>query len=425
MALVKESLGDEAVILHTRAYKKGGFFGFGAKEVVEVTAAIDDAPRRPLPPVKPQEARPAPVMPRAVLNRYQTAGTAAAVAKAQENVAPPPKDSLGLLGNASPEAVLRAAKAEVDKSMKNLPPQGQQGGAESMAGTKGESQQQTIDRLQKELADMKAMLVKVASGEREEEDEPTLQQVMEMQGVSSAVLDEMMRLLPAGALLAEKGTREAQEALTSFIAERIPLAKGLETEANTHKVAALIGPTGVGKTTTLAKIAARSVLEDGIPTALITADTYRVSAVEQLRTYADILDLPLEIVYTPQELQRALEKFQSKPLVLVDTAGRSQNNRRQMQELSDLLNAEPTMERYLVMSVTTKDEDAADILERFAPCRPDKMIFTKTDETRSLGIMLNLLYGRQMPLAYFTNGQSVPDDIMMGDAAKLAELLLR
>ena len=159
--------------------------------------------------------------------------------------------------------------------------------------------------------------------------------------------------------------------------------------------------------------------------ALITADTYRISAVEQLKTYSDIIGLPLDIVYSPEELKKAIRKHRNKQLILIDTAGRSQYNEYQMQELNELLSVDASIEKHLVMSSTTKNRDAADILERFSICSPDCVLFTKTDETSSVGLILNLLYKKKIALSYLTNGQSVPDDIVPASAEKLAEILLR
>ena len=187
-----------------------------------------------------------------------------------------------------------------------------------------------------------------------------------------------------------------------------------------------MGTTGVGKTTTLAKIAAKFVLESQASAALITADTYRISAVEQLRTYSDILGLPLEIVYTPAELSKAIVKHRTKDLILIDTAGRSQYNDYQLKELQELLSINQRIEKHLVLSVTTKQSDAKDIIERFSVCEPDKIIFTKTDETGTLGSIVNLLAKQQrLGLSYLSNGQSVPDDIIAASADTLTDLLLR
>ena len=199
---------------------------------------------------------------------------------------------------------------------------------------------------------------------------------------------------------------------------------GIGLKDGRPKIVALIGTTGVGKTTTIAKIAAKFVLERGISVALITADTYRISAVDQLKTYSDIIGLPLEIVYSPAELRPALRKHRGKKLILIDTAGRSQNNEYQMNELKEFLAADPSIEKHLVLSATTKERDAEAILERFSACRPDRILLTKTDETESIGFIVNLLFDRRLALSYFTNGQSVPDDIEPAKPEALAKLML-
>jgi flagellar biosynthesis protein FlhF len=175
----------------------------------------------------------------------------------------------------------------------------------------------------------------------------------------------------------------------------------------------------------LAKIAAGFVLNKQAKAALITADTYRISAVEQLKTYSDIIGLPLDIVYNQDELRKAIRKHEDKDLILIDTAGRSQYNEYQLEELKTLLKANSRIEKHLVLSATTKERDARDIIERFSFCNPKRIIFTKVDETSSLGIILNLLYEKDMALSYLADGQSVPDDITVAGAETLAGLFLR
>ena len=133
----------------------------------------------------------------------------------------------------------------------------------------------------------------------------------------------------------------------------------------------------------------------------------------------------MEIVYSPDELKVAIHKHKDKDLVLIDTAGRSQHNDYQMKELQDFLAVDGRIEKHLVMSATTKERDAEDILEKFSVCRPDRVIFTKTDETGSVGLILNLLSKREIAISFLTNGQSVPDDIIPATPAELARLLLR
>ena len=587
MAQVKDELGDDAVILHTKKIKKGGILGYGAKEIFEVTAALDETPRRPpkkraerLPtlaelqaeeagegkPVKSsvplplghagtapapaaaaaadaqaaqgeppltalpqqpqpqpqllqqQQSQPLPQQPplpqpqpqpqlsqqpplpqpqpqlpqqphlsQSAARRYKTAGTEAAVAEAERQA----REAVSRQAQASPqepfvpsfpseeghadpfqplvpsaedppaepparkvrrkkpparklkkprtvkekkteEEAETSSAAAPSRRMKrgaekaDAPPQEEdrQDGDASAAKADEEKQRETIEALQNELAQMKAMLVQVVGKEKTPEDEMSLQQALKQQEVDSDIVDDVVLQLPADTVLADRDTPLALEGLTKYLSDNVQMADGLELKARKRKIAALLGPTGVGKTTTLAKIAAQCVLEKGVSTAFITADTYRISAVEQLKTYADILGLPIAIVYTPDELKEAIQKFRQKQLILIDTAGRSQHNRRQMAELKDFLAVNQNIEKYLVLSATTKNEDAKDIVDKFV-CKPDKVIFTKTDETKSLGIILNILRKKAMRLSYLTNGQSVPDDIVPAQAEKLAELFLR
>ena len=156
-----------------------------------------------------------------------------------------------------------------------------------------------------------------------------------------------------------------------------------------------------------------------------TSSAYRISAVEQLKTYSDILELPLEIVYNPQELASALERHRDKDLILIDTAGRSQHNEYQLRELEEFLRINPRIEKHLVISATTKFTDARQIMNKFAQVEPDKIIFTKIDETSSLGMIVNLLHDKKYSLSYITTGQSVPDDIERAGSDILANFLLK
>ena len=567
MAQVKDELGDDAVILHTKKIKKGGILGYGAKEIFEVTAALDEVPRRPpkkreerLPTLAelqaqdasakepPKSAVPLPqghaaqavqgVTPLAVpqdgqaravsasvaiavdplqmqmpvqqataaaqpqrrlsqsaAKSYKTAGTEAAVAEAKrqaydsmpdvtapvvagkepfvpafpsqeqaaesflplvpaaekaESLEPPVRKVRRRRAATVKRRKLRAAEkkdtldeAAASSSAADVAPRAKPVGEKATQASEedadqrqesaarppekgdAERQQETIEALQNELLQMKAMLVQVVSKEKAPEDEMSLQQALKQQDVEPDIIEDVVLQLPAETILADKDTPLALEGLTKYLADNMQMADGLELKSRKRKIAALLGPTGVGKTTTLAKIAAQCVLEKGISTAFITADTYRISAVEQLKTYADILGLPIAIVYTPDELKEAIQKFRQKQLILIDTAGRSQHNRRQMAELKDFLAVNPNIEKYLVLSATTKNEDAKDIVDKFSVCKPDKVIFTKTDETKSLGIILNILCKKDMRLSYLTNGQSVPDDIVSAEAGKLAELFLR
>lgn len=176
-------------------------------------------------------------------------------------------------------------------------------------------------------------------------------------------------------------------------------------------VVMFLGPTGVGKTTTLAKIAAEYSLNQQKKIAFISADTYRIAAVEQLKTYAEILNIPVSVIYTPQEIKEAIADFQDKDLILIDTAGRSHNNEPQFSELKTLVNTTEADEIYLVLSCCVSRGACRDILRHYSFLKDFKLLFTKFDEVHVPGIILNVRYATGKPLSYITVGQSVPDDI--------------
>lgn len=350
MNQVKQELGRDAVILQTRRFKKGGFFGWWGKEMVEVMAATDSAPavsgRKPAPPV--------------------------------DYVQPPPP---------------------VEHTPKP-------------------------SALQFELAGMRKML------------EQVLHKMPQTGSRNGPLLDLLLKndveLAVAESLLSDIGDSvdltdplTAQGVLRERIVEFFKRVEGINVPAAGSKAVAFIGPTGVGKTTTIAKLAAHFSIIKGYKVAMVAADTYRISAVEQLKTYSDIIGVPIDIVYSPAELKAVLVKNQDKQLILIDTTGRSPRNHYQIAELKAFLEVAPDIETHLVLSTTTKYKDALDIATKFSVCSPQKFLFTKVDEASNVGTMINLLHQFPATLSYITNGQAVPDDIELADPRKLAELILR
>lgn len=199
---------------------------------------------------------------------------------------------------------------------------------------------------------------------------------------------------------------------------------------DTRKVVFFVGPTGVGKTTTIAKIASKYKLNEHKKVAFITSDTYRIAAVEQLNTYANILDVPVRVVYTEEELKNALDEFKNYDLILVDTTGRSHKNKEQRINIINLYNSVKQDERdmesevYLVLSVTTKYKDLISIAKAYEKLGDYKLLFTKLDETGALGNILNIKLLTGAHLSYTTAGQNVPDDIEVINVQKLAKQLL-
>lgn len=187
-----------------------------------------------------------------------------------------------------------------------------------------------------------------------------------------------------------------------------------------------LGSTGVGKTTTIAKIASKLKLEENKNIALVTADTYRIAAVEQLKTYANILSVPLKVIYSPKELGEAMEELSQYDFCLVDTAGRSHKSDEQIEDIRSLIEQIPIADRqvYLVLNAATKYKDLKEIASVYSKLSDYSIIFTKLDETSSAGAMLNMRIQTKCPLSYVTWGQNVPDDIGEVDAQKVAKKLL-
>ncbi len=244
--------------------------------------------------------------------------------------------------------------------------------------------------------------------------------------VDQSIIDQLMgevdRSLPKDAAL---------DQILGAIYQKIILMTGQpylleDVEESGAKYVFLLGSTGVGKTTTIAKIASKLKLEKKKNIALVTADTYRIAAVEQLKTYANILSVPLSVVYRPEELGEMIEELEQYDMCLIDTAGCSHKNKEQLDELSRLLDQIPISKRevYLVMNAGTKCSDLKQISDIYSKITDYSLIFTKLDETSSAGIMLNMRMHTNRPLSYVTWGQNVPDDIGMVDNQKIAKKLL-
>ncbi|MBQ7766846.1 MAG: flagellar biosynthesis protein FlhF [Lachnospiraceae bacterium] len=208
---------------------------------------------------------------------------------------------------------------------------------------------------------------------------------------------------------------------------RFGKAECIEPAKEGPKVVFFVGTTGVGKTTTIAKIASKFVVEEKKKLALLTADTYRIAASEQLRTYANILEVPFRVIYTPEEIGEAIKDFAGYDYILVDTAGHSQNNDKQRDDMADFVKFakdKAEYEIYLVVSATTKYKDLRSIADKYKKMFDYKMIFTKLDETSEYGNLLNMKIYTGAPMSYITCGQNVPDDIETFNAQSIVKKLL-
>jgi len=212
--------------------------------------------------------------------------------------------------------------------------------------------------------------------------------------------------------------------IAKIIREDIQVSGPIQIQPGRRRVVALVGPTGVGKTTTIAKLAANFRLRHHHRVGLITVDTYRIAAIQQLRTYAEIIDLPMEVVSTPQEMRQAVDRLSGMDLILVDTAGRSPQDEMKIHELRSLLDEAEADEVHLVLSSVASVQSLSRTVKQFASIGVTSLLMTKLDEATGLGNVLALARHCRLPLSYVTNGQNVPDDISPADSKRLSRLIL-
>lgn len=371
LAEVKKDLGPDAVILHTKTKKVNGIFGLWGKEMVEITASPD---------VRVMEKKkPAPAQ--HVLKQYSQ--VMQPTFSSNQVKAPTAQTDVDLL-----HSDIHEVKSLVMSLLKR-------------------TKYTDVAHMNDELLETYLLLIE--------------QEVSEE--LSKDIIAKVQTELGVGGVQDKKSIHQC---LQRTIVKMIPAVQPITlTETGRAKKVALIGPTGVGKTTTIAKLAAEFSLRQKKDVALITIDTYRIAAVEQLRTYADIINIPLEVVLTPHEITQALEKHKHRDLILIDTAGRSQKNAMQMTELQTYIKVIDPHETHLVLSTTTNCKNVQDIIGRFNSLSIDKLIFTKLDEAVSFGLILNVMEKLNKTLSYVTTGQNVPDDIAISDPRKLAELIMK
>lgn len=380
---VKTDLGRDAVILHTRTIRRGGVLGLGAKTFVEITATAD-----------------------ARVTTFRRAANAPVLVEK-----PDARTSLRGIPEEKPPTVTVAPRSDsmdpaIMKEIKEL---------RAMVSSLVAKAPKPRPRVPAELVDHYTKLLQQHVGE-------------ELARSLCERVSKEMKSLAVDAKAPDKTTitRELVDSeLQRCIESMVPPAPELVlNEQGRATVIALVGPTGVGKTTTLAKLAANYKLREGRSVGLITIDTYRIAAVEQLRTYADILKIPLIAVTTPDEIAAAIANMKDCDVILIDTAGRSQRDDLRVADLSRFLDAAKPHQVHLVLSSTSREEIIREAAEKFSPLGVKHVIFTKLDEAVGFGVILNVLSDIGLHVSYLTNGQSVPDDIEAGSASRVARLIL-
>jgi flagellar biosynthesis protein FlhF len=240
------------------------------------------------------------------------------------------------------------------------------------------------------------------------------------EGLARKMVGRIRSTLPGEAL---RDRARIRAAIRGFIKEMVRCRDGITLKPGRCTKVAFIGPTGVGKTTTIAKLIS-IYAHQGREVAVITNDTYRIAAAEQIKRVAQLVGVPIRVCQRPQEITQALQEFSSRDLVLVDTAGRSQKNVERLDDLKEVLAATQPDETHLVVSMTTQPETVVDVAEKFVPCGYDRLVVTKLDEAIKLGVVLDVLSRVQTELSFITTGQEIPRDIEVADSTRLASLIL-
>lgn len=436
MALVNKHLGSRAVILHTRSYRRGGFMGLWSVPVVEVTAADqrEVSDRRPMDrsmerPAAPRAAAAAVVpaspskldtssAPAGDLIRKTYAIAMAELAKKQQAALP----AVPVAAHAPPPAM-----AVMPSPVTATPP------------VPHPAMIPNSDQLAEEMRAVKSLVTTMVRQQRQRSKEHGRPDMPEKlfdqyltllrQEVTEELAEEIVqqvraKLGPEEMEDAAKLRRAMQDSIAELIptdTEAGPLKRGSD---NRPRTIALIGPTGVGKTTTIAKLAATFKLRQKLSVGLITLDTYRIAAVEQLRTYANIIGVPLHVVMTATEMRDALRKLSACDVVLIDTAGRGQRDDPKLEELRGMIAAADPHECHLVLSSTCAMSVLMEAVERFSAVRTDRIIFTKLDEAVSFGVLLSVARKVNKRLSYVTTGQEVPHQIEPSRPERLAQLVM-
>ena len=391
----KKELGSTLVIMNVREVKKKGLFAFLLPKQIEVTAALEEEA-----PARPQYGS---ILRTAADKEIRTEQQNLLAKNSTENIEKK-LDSLQTLL----ESQLNNRQSEKEESAKT---------------------QDVPDAEEKEdkTQDM------AAAEKKEEEENPEQDKFIRL--LYNKMLDNEMDEKYVNSILEDASkTKKADlpfDYLLANIYQKMVLkfgkSEGITPSQEGPRIVLFIGPTGVGKTTTIAKLAGRYCVEEKKKVALLTADTYRIAAAEQLRTYANILETPFRIIYTPEELQAAVDDYWDCDYIFIDTAGRSHQNTDQLEKMKEMVAALKRPESYqvfLVLSATTKYRDLQKIADCYGRIADFELIFTKLDETEAVGNLLNMKLYTDAPIAYVTCGQNVPDDMEAFNPQKTVKQIL-
>ncbi len=446
---MRRKLGDEAVVIRTTTVTEGGVFGFLGQKLVELTASAPERPqsRRLSPaerrylqtaaggnaaPARAVAAEPKPgsdervkdtvayfqKLVRDAQSRIQEESPPAAAPRLDEG---PPRNA--------PEPRTTAQPARRDPQPQ---PQPQTEGTAAVAPIipfkRPEPAKESEADLRNDVREMREMLqvlfAEIPGAGLPSEFMPTYHHLVDSGMTRQAAAAMMAEAIQRGDRSVMRDSRVLNERLKMEIRKSVRVTGGVSLSSGVCRRVALVGATGVGKTTNLAKMAALFAVRERARVAMVTADTYRVAAPEQLRVYANIIGLDLEVVNEPREMAAAVRRFREHDLVLIDTAGGSPYNDGQLREMADVVTAAQPDDVMLVVSAQTPLEDMRTTLSRFSMLQPTSLLFTKLDETRRFGALVTLAAESGLPLSYLSTGQNVPDDLVLAHAGMLADMIL-
>ena len=388
----KKELGNGLVIMNVREVKKKGLFSFLSPKQIEVTAALEEeSPQR-----QQGSSR---------LVTLQEAGTGknVSIRNSTENI----------------ERKLDSLQTLLESQLNNR--------------NSDDGEKEKTSEIQKEKMDAEEQQGVEKQAQNEDEQNPEQDKFIRL--LYNKMLDNEMDEKYVNSILEDASkTKKADlpfDYLLANIYQKMVLkfgkSEGITPAENGPRIVWFIGPTGVGKTTTIAKLAGRYCVEEKKKVALLTADTYRIAAAEQLRTYANILETPFRVIYTPEELQAAIDDYWDCDYIFIDTAGRSHQNAEQLEKMKEMVAGLKRPEKYqvfLVLSATTKYRDLQKIADCYGKIADYELIFTKLDETEAVGNLLNMKLYTGAQIAYVTCGQNVPDDMEMFNPQKTVKQIL-
>lgn len=388
MTRIRYELGTDAIIISQRKVRKGGFLGLFSKKSLEVTAAIDNYSKEKKHNSNTEDK----------INKENNIEVIKRMIEERNN-------NIKYDNNIDHDTNILDSYKEILESK-----------SESFENkrSKGKEFAETKD-LMNEIRDLKKIVKDIGKNEKSYEDE-------------SSSLVNFFKDLDLEEEFIEKIIKKVGD-LEDNLEEREKIKRVIENTIDIRsnsvgKVTVLVGPTGVGKTTTIAKLAGKLSLIDKKKVGLITIDTYRIGAVEQLKTYADIMNIPFKVVFSIKDMEKSIIDLDYCDVILVDTTGRSSKNMMQISELRAFIEKIKEKSVHLVISASTKNKDIETIIKGYTILEYENIIITKLDETSTYGSILTILDKGKEPISFITTGQDVPDDIKEGNKEEIAKIVL-